>query len=1366
MLYCIKRRIICKGESIISNQDSDINSTFSKSDIGAQSAWKGFSFQTLYIASRIIKDTNDYVFCPEDIEDLVIKKEDIVVEAIQIKNISSDLTLSSLSSTKSSKDGEGFFNRVCSLHALYPKLNCIRVVYFNSLGSEFRDLENNGEEVKEQLLKKLTNNHGLTIENAKWLLSALIFEKVSTEEMEESIRTQLSTYISVMAAPDLAQALLVQHVSELSRTKGHTTLQEWQEKMYQIGTDIAAIDGYYKEYQKSLIRLSDLTSDKTVDQLRTEFEQGIATQPSHIRNNLDLPREIWITKISEAISHKGVAIVKGVSGQGKTALCYRYLLNEYPENLVFCVRSVSSVGQAENLVAALRGIAKHTQNMVIYIDVNSGELQWWLLVQELQDRGVSVPVLLSIRDEDFNMTQTNGSVIQFELVEVELSKQEAQNIYENYTSISPHQQLRSFEEAWSQFGEQGPLIEFAYLLTNNQPLRQRLKSQVNRMLQEGIQDSWLDLLHLVCFAGQTGCPLHVIRVKEEVKCDNLHSAINRLNEEYLIRTFDDNQYIEPLHPLRAQVLCELLRETIGENSLELMLSAVKCMDSAYIQLFLMDFFSKNSYSIDIIKKIVSVECPNWISYVGKLKTMLWLDVKRYVEQNKSMIDDIIAKKGDSWPTFMPVDFTGVLHPNKIIAENFLSLENIDKDKLLTAINEVKESLTSLQMDYQTTDFFITHSKMPVDIPNTDTEWSLFGYALFWLDLRGHKIKFTFTPNELSEKMLSGDIQSKADAICGIYKQKGEDEYYNAAVESLNPRIVEDYCVINFCISDSKVQCDFIPPVFDDMQSTNHEQNFNHYWKIKLYNVLKRMYYDKEYIQIELLGVDVLDDLGIDAIDHTVCIPKGNRYDDWITEVNSWIKSRIDYHYRPETWRQYVSKIDELRKVADTLITKMISCFDYLYKKKYLNKGRWTKVEESIEQFKALTFSPLLLPKSVVDPYCLFREDMSSLSTETQELERISHLLSYSKYKIFRKNFSDVYRHLENFLNQFSSILLARINKGNFDEIDNPRLALYSLYSSAKALVTLQEEYMMLFKNYGTLGMDFNQKELDNYIILLNMWAFIYENPIKGYAIAYDAKQRHRKSHEFLELSLQDAINKISARSIVFDGHTYLVVPFDGEALEDKYTKIALTLRESYKATIEFASERWYLETHNPNFILVYTHGDIPIGSGFLLPIFRILDTPIDQISASLFPAELPKSPDFPLHSHCHELTLWKEAIVSLASARILIKQYNNVLEHIEENIFCSSSLTQYINDWWPKLSELLEKFSDTISEPLDIFVKHPSEMFIDFSATFSKTLDKLQIISKKISCCENLSELENEINNIVIGMILLQPELLSLVEDQ
>ena len=106
---------------------------FEASDLGAQSAWKGYSSQTLYIASRLLSRQYDYEYFPEDIEDLIIKKDGHIVEVVQVKNITADLTLSSLASSKTSLGGDGFFKRMCSLHVEEPSFNCVRITYFNSL---------------------------------------------------------------------------------------------------------------------------------------------------------------------------------------------------------------------------------------------------------------------------------------------------------------------------------------------------------------------------------------------------------------------------------------------------------------------------------------------------------------------------------------------------------------------------------------------------------------------------------------------------------------------------------------------------------------------------------------------------------------------------------------------------------------------------------------------------------------------------------------------------------------------------------------------------------------------------------------------------------------------------------------------------------------------------------------------------------------------------------------------------------------------------------------------------------------------------------------------------------------------------------
>ena len=108
------------------------------------------------------------------------------------------------------------------------------------------------------------------------------------------------------------------------------------------------------------------------------------------------------------------------------------------------MRAIATEGQAQNLVAALDGLGKHNKNLIIYIDVQPGETLWAFLLQELQSRGLSIPVLISIRDEDYNLTPISGKTIQYGLVELSLSREEAKQIYDSFTKAQPHFLYRSF----------------------------------------------------------------------------------------------------------------------------------------------------------------------------------------------------------------------------------------------------------------------------------------------------------------------------------------------------------------------------------------------------------------------------------------------------------------------------------------------------------------------------------------------------------------------------------------------------------------------------------------------------------------------------------------------------------------------------------------------------------------------------------------------------------------------------------------------------------------------------------------------------------------------------------------------------------
>lgn len=99
------------------------------------------------------------------------------------------------------------------------------------------------------------------------------------------------------------------------------------------------------------------------------------------------------------------------------------------------------------------------------------------------------------------------------------------------------------------------------------------------------------------------------------------------------------------------------------------------------------------------------------------------------------------------------------------------------------------------------------------------------------------------------------------------------------------------------------------------------------------DILKQLYPDKEYIEIELIGVDLLRDLGIEAFDNKLHIRRSNRPNDWVSELNGWTKIRIDYNsLRPSSWQEYVIDIEETRRNVNDLIVETIKFIDDVYKK--------------------------------------------------------------------------------------------------------------------------------------------------------------------------------------------------------------------------------------------------------------------------------------------------------------------------------------------------------------------------------------------------------------------------------------------------
>ena len=1196
---------------------------FIRSDVGARAAWKGFFSQTLYIAYRLLDDKNDYEYYPEDLEDLIIKKDGSVVEAIQVKNISSDLKLSSLASTRTSNSGDGFFNRMCSLHEINKSFSRIKIVYFGKLGAEFQEIEKGNNEVKMALAKRLQDKHKLSIEDAKWLINSLKFKKVDLDKLQRNIKKQIETYVPLMPAPELAQELLVQYISRLSESKGYTTLSMWKDKIHEIGVGIAAIDGFYKEYNKSLICLSELKLNSSQEQLKNEFLQGVSAHPSHIRCDMDVKREYWLRKIQFSIEKNGVTVIKGVSGQGKSALCYRYLLDTYPEGCVFCVRSIATESQAQNLVAALDGLGKHNENLIIYIDVQPGETLWVYLIQELQSRGLKIPVLVSIRDEDYNATPLNGKAINYDVLELTLSKEEAENIYNIFTSEKPHPIYRTFEEAWIAFGSGGPFIEFVYLLSNNQTLTSRLHYQIDAFIKENVPDDWLELLQLVCYAGRLGANVDFLSIKNEIHCSTMQSAIQRLKDEYLIRVIDDNK-IEALHPVRAQIVYDIISLKTGTTDKDIVFKTIQCVDSKNIRVILMDYFSRQPFDFADLHQLSQCEFTDWIGFSSAIKTMLWLDAKRYVDSNIAVILDLIKKKGKDSLFYLPLDFTGIYHCNEtivdIIKENSIPIK---KETLQSAIDEMKNSLTSLTIDYRATDYFIKNCRNPSQLPKTDEDKSSFGYALFWMSKRDCKVHMFIEPDKIAQCICSGDLQAAADAVRGLSEYTEFSTVYQTVVKRLVNQLISEMNVISFTENENEIVCKFIPPLENEVTTSEKTKNLNQYWRIKMLNILEQMYPQKEYIDIELLGVNLLDDLGIEPMDYKLHIRKDKRYHIWVTEVNGWIKNRIDYAQRPESWGQYVAEVDKIRTDVNKLIKQTIRLIDDIYKNGRFNKKRWEQVENQIDVFKKHTSVEHLLPVSAVDPYCLYSEGKNDkLAFEYYPMHQ---LLSIEKYKNFRKYYNKICFCLNNFYIQFTEVLFARINKQDITLIKNPNLAMLNLYSAAKAFSCFCYEYDSLFSGYSSLSISFKQEEEENLLTLLNVWRHVLDTPPKGQSIAYESKLRYYHGKTFFKNKLDRIPNAVGGTLLVTNHYVYIIKDFyidENNTIEKEYANLICELRREFQSAVLPSSDRWYCETQPIELAYIPVISGSYLPTAFSIPFYKLFGADVSTLVKPMIPCEI------------------------------------------------------------------------------------------------------------------------------------------------
>ncbi len=561
-------------------------------DFGHKYALKGFRLQTLFILYKFCttKNVEQLIFHPENVEDLaVLSSDNSILELYQVKDYGDGLTLSDFKPKKENS----FFRRILK----YPQAKK-SIISFGQFGPEMNSAWASEGKDRDSIAGKF-KDFEFREDEIESIFSSVTLIPVEEVEIFEKVRSFLLDS-PVGGDPENAFDLLSFWLYKASEDSKQLKYSNLIDKLNSVGAYLAERATYKLEWFTSINPIEDVPVDEEETlSLADEFYQGVGARYEHILAGVDVVRGEKLEEIDNLFNETNVVVVHGASGQGKTTLAYRYLHSYIPEKWRFRIDVTDDPQHPLRIARAISGHHKVVDSPVyIYIDVEPENVHWTTLLKSLSSER-NIFVLVTIREEDWKRSYISESV-RIKEIELEFDDNEASWLFSELETKQKAHSVLNFDEAWQRFGNQGPLLEFVYLVTQNESLQERLTNQVNRLKDEvrrkELAENEFTLLRMVSVASAYGSSLDTQRTSEYLALSVPERTIELFEKEYLLQQ-DESGNLGGLHEIRSNILVDLLTDNlnvwrnIAENCLPL-------INENQLEIFLLHTFSRREADID------------------------------------------------------------------------------------------------------------------------------------------------------------------------------------------------------------------------------------------------------------------------------------------------------------------------------------------------------------------------------------------------------------------------------------------------------------------------------------------------------------------------------------------------------------------------------------------------------------------------------------------------------------------------------------------------------------------------------------------------------------------------------------------------
>ena len=872
---------------------------------------RGFRTQFLYTIHRVINDCDsNLLYVPEGIEDLDIKKNEVVIETIQIKNYNKKIQPSDLTSPAGTTS---FFKRAIKTLSRNKNVR-IRLVSFGEVGNDLQNASSIQEFLKRNKDKELRNN-------AKHLSLQYQLSVVDESTLYNEISTKLKFQYPTFN-PNKEIKYMLQWVSEKAESHDDFTYEEFIKELQCYQAFENRQKTALNELGVRVIPLFEQSLHLDTDILKQQFYSGVSASSNHIANDLDIIRHEKNIAIHDAFKEKNVVIINGASGQGKSTLAYRYIKDNCA--LAFEILSCD-MHSLSNLRATLTELCTGlTVPVMLYFDAKPADDSWILLVKTFSVVK-NVRCLISLRNEDWNQYRSQlGSEVMYKDIELTLNKAEAQLIYEVLCQQNKGI-IVDFESCWDKLGSNVPLLEFVYFITQGQALKDKLASQWN-LLSQNEKTVFEKIITINVFGGKIKRGSKVLL--ENTSYSNVQNSIEKYMGEFFVE--NANGFLSDVHPIRTRILIESIYGDDSDTMIENALSFYFKSEITDAHLYLLNLYKEGMATNLLISSAINEPILPAKQFAGIVRALIWKGTEEYLCENRSLIDQLKEKSGSLWEYYLPINLTEI--------DIRQSLHDLLKNfPYIPDVSDIVSLFPSQYQIFRNIDKFITN-ELAVSC-SSSSDWVTLSDALYRISL-AHSHPCIKIKGEIEfTSLTTAEISS---ILLGLKSLKIKEDCWDALEKFFIKKLRIEQLITNLCISDRSIEATcYLDYIGGNDYSINQQTKDNsiNLHLVKIINLLRKAFPEKKNYHVKF-GKDGLSDMIIDSEKN---IQKSNLPIDAMYEIRACVVNQYKNKIGIPNKKDYASIFISIRKEIATVNQRLTNAFSTFLKKGMFNSKEINEV---------------------------------------------------------------------------------------------------------------------------------------------------------------------------------------------------------------------------------------------------------------------------------------------------------------------------------------------------------------------------------------------------------------------------------------